>query len=100
MGTAATGAGRGGRWANETDRMDTPLAYLSPARVASRALRFLCRSRARLRLSDALTLDGGVDNLLDRDYRPHLAGTNRVVSSDVAVGEPLPGAGRRLYMTM
>lgn len=46
------------------------------------------------------TLAFGVDNLLDRDYRDHLAGFNRVMQSDVAVGERLPGRGRNLYLRL
>ena len=43
------------------------------------------------------TLTAGIDNVLDKTYRPHLNGTNRVRNSDVAVGERLPGPGRNLY---
>lgn len=39
----------------------------------------------------------GIDNVLDKTYRPHLNGTNRVRNSDVALGDRLPGAGRNFY---
>ena len=39
----------------------------------------------------------GVDNVFDNYYQDHLAGYNRVVDSDVPVGERLPGAGRNIY---
>lgn len=47
-----------------------------------------------------LTLSAGVDNLLDKAYRPHLAGINRVVDSDIAVGERLPGDGINGYVRL
>lgn len=39
----------------------------------------------------------GVDNVFDNGYQDHLAGYNRVVDSDVPVGERLPGAGRNFH---
>ena len=44
-----------------------------------------------------LVIQGGVNNVFDRDYAPHLAGINRAQGSDVAVGDRLPGMGRNLY---
>ncbi|MEJ2535315.1 MAG: hypothetical protein P8008_07630 [Gammaproteobacteria bacterium] len=35
-----------------------------------------------------------LNNIFDRDYRPHLNGINRVRGSDVALGQRVPGAGR------
>lgn len=40
-----------------------------------------------------LTMTAGVENLLDKTYRPHLNGINRVAGSDVAVGARVPGDG-------
>lgn len=40
----------------------------------------------------------GVNNLFDRFYRDHLGGFNRVIGSDVGLGERLPGAGRSLFV--
>ncbi|MEW5787855.1 MAG: TonB-dependent receptor [Pseudomonadota bacterium] len=47
-----------------------------------------------------MTLHYGVDNLLDKLYYDHLGGINRVMGSDVAVGERLPGAGRFAFMQL
>ncbi len=54
--------------------------------------------RSAVRLGKAFELRAGVENLLDRRYRPHLAGINRVAASDVAVGDRLPGPGRNAYL--
>jgi len=40
----------------------------------------------------------GVENLFNDNYHDHLAGINRVNDGDVAVGEPIPGAGRFAYV--
>ena len=48
----------------------------------------------QLRLTRGLELAGGIENLTNRLYRPHLAGRNRVAGSDLALGERLPGAAR------
>ncbi len=39
----------------------------------------------------------GIENMLDKRYADHLGGINRVLSSDVEVGERIPGAGRFVY---
>jgi len=39
----------------------------------------------------------GVENLFDLSYNDHLAGINRVMDSDVAVGEAIPAPGRFAY---
>ena len=52
---------------------------------------------ARFSISDAVALEGGVENLLDKRYAPHLAGRNRVGASDLPVGERLPGPGRGVW---
>jgi len=51
-------------------------------------------------LTQGLTLSGGVENLFDRRYADHLAGRNRVVGSDVALGERLPAPGRSAFLRM
>ncbi len=40
-----------------------------------------------------VTLSAGVENVLDKTYRPHLNGINRAANSDVALGARLPGDG-------
>lgn len=44
-----------------------------------------------------LRLAAGVDNLFDREYTEHLAGVNRAVNPDIAVGARLPAYGANLY---
>lgn len=51
-----------------------------------------------LDLGRAITLTGGIENLFDRRYADHLAGRNRVMLSDLAVGERLPAPGRSLFV--
>jgi iron complex outermembrane receptor protein len=45
-----------------------------------------------------LSLFTGIENVFDEKYSDHLGGINRVLDSDVAVGERLPGAGRFVYV--
>lgn len=52
---------------------------------------------ARWQPQPGLELAAGVDNLLDRDYRDHLAGYNRAFNPEIALGERLPGIGRNVY---
>jgi iron complex outermembrane receptor protein len=47
--------------------------------------------------AQGLTFAAGIDNLLDKDYAPHLGGVNRVRDVDVPVGERVPGVGRNVY---
>ena len=56
--------------------------------------------RAGYRFTRWLSLDAGVENLLDTFYADHLGGINRVAGSDVAVGQRLPGAGRFVYSAL
>jgi iron complex outermembrane receptor protein len=49
-------------------------------------------------LGGGLELAGGIENLFDRYYQPHLAGRNRVGDSDVALGERMPGPGRGVWL--
>ncbi|MGR8921125.1 MAG: TonB-dependent receptor [Gammaproteobacteria bacterium] len=45
-----------------------------------------------------LSLSGGIENLLDKTYRPHLNGLNRVAESDVALGARIPGDGINAFV--
>jgi iron complex outermembrane receptor protein len=47
-----------------------------------------------------LSLSGGVGNVFDREYAPHVTGVNRAGGSDVAIGERVPGDGRNFYLAM
>jgi iron complex outermembrane receptor protein len=47
-----------------------------------------------------LRVEVGVENLLDKSYAEHLGGVNRVGSSDVAIGQHIPGAGRFGYVSL
>ncbi len=47
-----------------------------------------------------LRLNGGINNVLDKEYTDHLTGFNRVQNSDVPQGERLPGAGRNVYVSL
>lgn len=49
---------------------------------------------------DAFTLELGVNNLFDKFYQDHIAGTNRVAMSQVLKGEKLPGTGRDVYLKL
>jgi iron complex outermembrane receptor protein len=46
---------------------------------------------------EGIELEIGGDNVLDNDYAPHLAGTSRINSSGVSMGERLPGPGWSFY---
>ncbi len=50
--------------------------------------------------NNGFTFAAGIDNLLDKDYAPHLGGVNRVRDVDVPVGERVPGAGRNVYASL
>jgi iron complex outermembrane receptor protein len=47
-----------------------------------------------------LSFSGGVGNVFDRKYAPHVTGINRAGGSDVAIGERVPGDGRNFYLAM
>lgn len=55
---------------------------------------------AGIDLGEALRIDGGIENLLDKSYEQHLAGYNRVMGSDVPLGARLPGTGRSAFVRM
>lgn len=47
--------------------------------------------------NDALRFEIGVENLFDRDYIDHLAGTKRTANGSIPIGSKLPGWGRNAY---
>ncbi len=47
-----------------------------------------------------LTLNLGINNLLDKSYINALGGFNRVLNSDVAQGQRLPGPGRNFFASV
>lgn len=51
-------------------------------------------------VKDGVRISAGIENLLDHQYRDHLAGYNRNGFSDVAVGERVPGAGRGVFVRL
>jgi iron complex outermembrane receptor protein len=55
---------------------------------------------ARYSFDKRLALEGGVENLLNEAYAPHLAGRSRVGASDVPLLERLPGPGRGVWVRM
>lgn len=48
-------------------------------------------------LNDGLTVSTGAENLFDKDYTDHLTGFNRVLSSNVPLGNRMFGKGRNLF---
>ncbi len=44
-------------------------------------------------VAQGLTVTAGIENLLDKTYRPHLNGINRAANPDIALGDRLPGDG-------
>ncbi|WP_412723463.1 TonB-dependent receptor [Alteromonas sp. D210916BOD_24] len=47
-----------------------------------------------------LILTATVHNLFDKQYAPHTTGINRVMNSDVEVGERVPAAGREWHLSL
>lgn len=47
-----------------------------------------------------ISITGGVENLLDKSYRPHLNGINRVAASDVLPGTRIPGDGVNVFVQL
>jgi len=45
-------------------------------------------------------IHAGIRNLMDKNYIDHLAGTNRVMMSDIPTGNKLPGVGRDVYAAL
>ncbi|WP_133407930.1 TonB-dependent receptor [Parashewanella tropica] len=50
--------------------------------------------------TDQWLIKAGVTNVFDKEYQNHLAGYNRVMGSDIAVGERLPGYGRQVWASL
>lgn len=48
----------------------------------------------------SLSLSIGVDNVFDENYADHLSGINRVIGTDVPVGERVPGYGRNYFASI
>lgn len=51
-------------------------------------------------MSSHWQLAAGLENALDKNYRNHLSGYNRVMAADVPVGERLPGYGRNIFLRL
>ena len=47
-----------------------------------------------------LQITATIHNLFDKHYAPHTAGINRVMNTDVAVGERVPAAGREWHLSL
>ena len=47
-----------------------------------------------------LMLLAGVENLTDREYTDPTSGFNRILGSDIAIGERLPGSGRNAFLRL
>jgi iron complex outermembrane receptor protein len=60
----------------------------------------LANLRAGIEIMRNLSINVGVENIFDKEYANHLSGINRVVDSDVAVGQRVPGPGRNYYATL
>ena len=56
--------------------------------------------RSQYDITETVSLSGGIENLFDRDNTDHLSGVNRVIGTDIARGEKLPGYGRSLYLAL
>lgn len=52
------------------------------------------------KVKDGVRLSAGIENLLDEEYRDHLAGYNRNGYGDAPVGERVPGAGRGVFLRL
>ncbi|MBU2971944.1 TonB-dependent receptor [Pseudoalteromonas sp. C2R02] len=51
-------------------------------------------------VTSGLVVRGGVNNLFNKHYSDHLAGTNRASGSEIAKGDKVPAMGRNLYIAM
>ncbi len=49
-------------------------------------------------VSDVLRIETRIHNLLDQFYTDHLAGINRAMSSDIGIGQRIPGTERSLMI--
>ncbi len=50
--------------------------------------------------ADAVRVEVGVENLLDKHYADHLGGVNRVAGGDLALGQRIPSAARFAYVSL
>ena len=55
---------------------------------------------ARARLTDAVRVSAGVENLLDHRYREHLSGFNRNAGLGIGLGERIPGPGAGVWLRL
>lgn len=60
----------------------------------------LLNMSAEVQLTDMINVSFGVDNLLNHTWRDHLSGYNRVMGSDVLVGQRLPGSERNAFIRL
>jgi iron complex outermembrane receptor protein len=56
--------------------------------------------RAGIKLGNVVSLGLGVENLFDKAYQDHLGGYNRVIGSDVPLGQRLFSKGRNFYLRL
>ncbi len=49
--------------------------------------------------TETLTIQAGVENLLDRHFLDHLSGYSRVANSDIPLGTRIPGTGRSFWVS-
>lgn len=56
--------------------------------------------RAGYTFREHLSVDVALENLFDENYADHLAGINRVLGSDVPVGQRIPSAGRSVAVSV
>ncbi|MDC3332637.1 TonB-dependent receptor [bacterium] len=57
----------------------------------------LLNARGSWEVNHHIRVGMGIDNLMDKKFRDHLAGYNRVSNPDIANGERLPGYGRNVF---
>jgi iron complex outermembrane receptor protein len=55
---------------------------------------------AALYFIGSASVEVGVNNLFDKHYHDHIAGTNRVAMSQIELGDKLPGTGRDLFIKL
>ena len=60
----------------------------------------LLHLRGGIDLGKGLVFMAGIENLFDSKAADHLAGINRVNTSDLAAGDRLPGPGRNFFATL
>ncbi len=75
------------------------IAEVNNERKSAGYILFNLRGEYHLPL-EHLLLRFGAENLLDKQYRPHTAGLNRVASSAAPAGVHVPGPGRNIYASL